>query len=92
MNPTQTQTRVRRCRPSSAPPGAVTAAATPMRCTADDQACIGDEHTVELTTEPRVRLAGASTQLETLEAYLLRERDARRPPSRSARVTSRSRA
>ena len=42
-----------------------------------DQACIGDEHSVELTTEPRVRLAGASTQLETLEVYLLRERDAR---------------
>ena len=44
----------------------------------DDQACISDEHTVELTTEPRVRLAGASTQLETLEAYLLREHDPRR--------------
>ena len=42
----------------------------------DDQACISDEHTVELTTEPHVRLAGASTQLETLEVYLLRERDA----------------
>ena len=43
----------------------------------DDQACVSDEHTVELTTEPRVRLAGASTQLETLEVYLLRECDAR---------------
>jgi hypothetical protein len=42
----------------------------------DDQACISDEHIVELTTEPHVRLAGASTQLETLEVYLLRERDA----------------
>ena len=43
----------------------------------DDQACISDEHTVELTTEPHVRLAGASTQLATLEVYLLRERDVR---------------
>src|SRR6478735_2170176 len=43
----------------------------------DDQACISDEQTVELTTEPHVRLAGASTQLETLEVYLLREPDAR---------------
>ena len=43
----------------------------------DDQACISDEHTVELTTEPHVRLAGASTILETLEMYLLREHDAR---------------
>ena len=42
----------------------------------DDQACISDEHTVELTGEPHVRLAGASTQLETLEVYLLREPDA----------------
>jgi Domain of unknown function (DUF6907) len=42
----------------------------------DDQACISDEHTVELSTEPHVRLAGASTQMETLEMYLLRERDA----------------
>lgn len=41
----------------------------------DDQACISEEHTVELSTEPLVRLAGASTQLETLEAYLLREPD-----------------
>lgn len=43
----------------------------------DDQACVGEEHTVELSTEPLVRLAGASTQLQTLEAYLLRERHAR---------------
>ena len=43
---------------------------------ADDQACISEEHTVELSTEPLVRLAGASTQLATLETYLLRERDA----------------
>ena len=43
----------------------------------DDQACISDEHTVELTTEPHVRLA-ARINLETLEMYLLRERDARR--------------
>jgi hypothetical protein len=43
---------------------------------ADEQVCISEEHVVELTTEPHVRLAGASTQLETLEVYLLRERDA----------------
>ena len=57
----------------------------------DDQACISDEHTVELT--PR-RTCGwrARIDLETLEMYLLRERDARRPPSRSARGTSRLRA
>ena len=45
----------------------------------DDQACISDEHTVELSTEPLARFAGASTRLETLEAYLLRERDAVSP-------------
>ena len=43
----------------------------------DDQACISDEHTVELTTEPHVRLAGVSTHLATLEMYLLREHDSR---------------
>jgi hypothetical protein len=43
----------------------------------DDQACMSEEHIVELTNEPLVRLAGASTQLGTLEAYLLREHDER---------------
>ena len=43
----------------------------------DDQACISEEHAVKLATEPLMRLAGANTQLGTLEAYLLRERDAR---------------
>jgi hypothetical protein len=44
---------------------------------ADEQACLSEEHVVELSTEPLVRFAGASAHLATLEVYLLRERDAR---------------
>jgi hypothetical protein len=41
----------------------------------EDQACISEEHIVELTTEPLIRFAGASTHLATPETYLLREPD-----------------
>ena len=75
MNTTQNQTRALaavECTPWCRDGSGHTDALHP-----DDQACISDEHTVELTTEPHMRLAGASTNLETLEMYLLREHDAR---------------
>ena len=72
MNTTQTQALA----PSSTHPCCRDGSGHTNALPRDDQACISDEHTVELTTEPRVRLAGASTKLETLEMYLLRERDA----------------
>ena len=82
-----------RCSPRWLALAPATAAATPMHFNPDDQACISDEHTVELTTEPHaVRLAGATPSWQRWRCISCGSTTPGEPPSRLARVTSRSRA